>query len=144
MIEIVAHPIDIGKLYGSVSHPSAGGIALFVGTTRNHAHGKEVLKLEYEAYHPMALKTMSQIADDAKVKWNLHAVAMIHRVGVVEIGEASIAIAVSSAHRNEAFEACRYIIDTLKKIVPIWKKEIYADGEVWIGLEGQPMSKIIS
>jgi molybdopterin synthase catalytic subunit len=141
MIELTEYPIDVPKLLEHVSHPAAGGVALFVGTARNHSHGKEVRWLEYETYLPMAVKTMTQIADEAATRWKLQAIAMVHRVGKVGIGEASIAIAVSSAHRNEAFEACRFAIDTLKKIVPIWKKEIYADGEVWVGLEGRPMTK---
>lgn len=141
MIEITEYPIDIPKLLGHVSHPAVGGEVLFVGTTRNHSHGKEVLWLEYQTYLPMAVKTMTQIADEAAARWKLQAIAIVHRIGKVGIGEASIVIAVSSAHRNEAFEACRFAIDTLKKIVPIWKKEIYADGQVWVGQEGKLMTK---
>jgi molybdopterin synthase catalytic subunit len=137
MIEIVDHPIDVAQVLASVSHPAAGGIALFVGTTRNHAHGKEVLYLEYEAYVPMALALLRQIAEDACARWGLHAISIVHRRTRVDIGEASVVVAVSSSHRKEAFEACRYAIDTLKKTVPIWKKEFFADGAVWVDGEGQ-------
>ncbi len=136
MIEIVDHPIDVPQVLGSVSHPGAGGIALFVGTTRNHSHGKEVLYLEYEAYVPMALSMMTQIAEEAKARWGLHAISIVHRRTRVDISEASVVVAVSSSHRKEAFEACRFAIDTLKKTVPIWKKEFFADGAVWVDEEG--------
>lgn len=89
----------------------------------------------------MALATMEQIARDASATWNLHAISIVHRVGKIGIGEASVAIAVSAVHRKECFEASRYAIDTLKKIVPIWKKECFKDGEVWVGYEGRPMTK---
>jgi molybdopterin synthase catalytic subunit len=132
MIDVVDHPIDTAQVLASVSHPGAGGIALFVGTTRNHSHGKEVLYLEYEAYVPMALSMMTQIAAEATARWGLHAISIVHRRTRVGIGEASVVIAVSSSHRKEAFEACRYAIDTLKKTVPVWKKEFFADGAVWV------------
>jgi molybdopterin synthase catalytic subunit len=133
MIKIVKEKIDVDEVIESVRDPGAGGIDVFLGTTRNHADGKKVFALEYEAYDPMALKMMLQIADDIKSKWNVCKISIVHRTGRVEIGEASVVIAVSSAHRKEAFEACRYAIDTLKKTVPIWKKEFFADGEVWVG-----------
>ena len=137
MIQIVAHPIDLSSVLESVRDPSAGGIDIFIGATRDHSRGKKVLALEYEAYTPMALKLMNGIADDVRAKWNVQKISMVHRVGKLAVGEASIAIAVSSAHRKEAFEACRYAIDTLKKTVPLWKKEFFEDGEVWVGQEGQ-------
>jgi molybdopterin synthase catalytic subunit len=132
MIEIVDTPIDVAGVLASVARPEAGGTALFVGTTRNHARGKEVLMLEYEAFRPMALALMERIAADAASRWALHAVSIVHRCGKVGVGEASVVVAVSSSHRKEAFEACRYAIDTLKKTVPIWKKEFFADGAVWV------------
>ena len=135
MIEIVDDPIDVARVLGSVAHPAAGGIALFVGTTRNHSHGKEVLYLEYEAYVPMALSLMAKIAEEASARWGLHAISIVHRRTRVAIGEASVVIAVSSSHRNEAFEACRYAIDILKRTVPVWKKEFFADGAVWVDAE---------
>jgi molybdopterin synthase catalytic subunit len=132
MIEIVDTPIDVALILASVAHPAAGGTAVFVGTTRNHARGKAVLSLEYEAFRPMALSLLEKIAGEASTRWGLHAVSIVHRVGPVGIGEASVVVAVSSSHRGEAFEACRFAIDTLKKTVPIWKKEFFADGAVWV------------
>ena len=132
MIEIVDTPIDVAKVLASVGDPAAGGVVLFVGTTRNHSRGKEVLHLDYEAYLPMALSLMHQIASDTAQKWGLHAISIVHRRARVDIGEASVVVAVSSSHRKEAFEACRFAIDTLKKTVPIWKKEFFADGAVWV------------
>ena len=132
MIAIVKEEIDIQKILQSVQVPEAGGIDIFIGTTRNHSNGKSVLSLEYEAYEPMALKMMNAIADEAKSRWTIHKIAMVHRIGRVEIGEASVVIAVSASHRGEAFEACRFAIDRLKAIVPIWKKEIFQEGEAWV------------
>lgn len=141
MIELVTSGIIVGRVIESVQHPSSGAVATFIGTTRDHAHGREVVSLEYDAYAPMALKTMKEVADRARAQWQILEISIVHRLGRVEIGEASIVIAVSSAHRDAAFEACRYAIDTLKAIVPIWKKEHYRDGEVWIGEEGKPMRR---
>jgi molybdopterin synthase catalytic subunit len=133
MIKIVKEEIEIGKVLESVQDPSAGGIDIFIGTTRNHSSGKEVHSLEYQAYEPMALKLMNDIEEQIRRQWPVRKISLVHRIGKVAIGEASVVIAVSSVHRKEAFEACRYAIDTLKKTVPIWKKEIFADGEVWVG-----------
>jgi molybdopterin synthase catalytic subunit len=132
MIEIVDAPIDTARALAAVARPGAGGTALFVGTTRDNARGKEVLWLEYEAYRPMALAMMERIAADAAARWGLLGVAVVHRCGRVAVGEASVVVAVSSAHRAEAFAACRYVIDTLKSTVPIWKKEQFADGSMWV------------
>ncbi len=133
MIRMTTEPIDIPAVLESVAHPGAGGIDLFLGTTRDHAGGRQVSYLEYEAYEPMALKLMEEIAARAKSRWPLHGVSIVHRTGRVNIGEASVAIAVSSAHRTEAFDACRFCIDTLKETVPIWKKEFFVDGTVeWV------------
>lgn len=132
MIEIISHTINLEQILASVQDPSAGGIDIFIGTTRNHSKGKPVKHLEYHAYKPMALKMMHRIADETKAKWDVKKIAIVHRLGKLEIGEASVVIAVSSAHRKEAFEACRYLIDRLKKVVPIWKKEFFEDGEVWV------------
>ena len=133
MIQIINEPINVSMVLDSLRDPSAGAIDVFIGITRNHSRGKEVRSLEYEAYLPMALEQMSLIADEAKKKWDIKHIAIVHKIGRVEIGEASVVIGVSSAHRKEAFEACRYCIDTLKKVVPIWKKECFADGDVWVG-----------
>ncbi|MBI3195135.1 MAG: molybdenum cofactor biosynthesis protein MoaE [Ignavibacteriae bacterium] len=132
MITIVQDSINIQEVITSVIDSGAGGIDVFIGITRDNANGKKVLWLEYEAYEPMALKTMEQIVDEARERWSVKKISIVHRVGRVDIGEASIVIAVSSAHRKEAFEACRFLIDRLKHIVPIWKKEFFEDGSVWV------------
>ncbi len=131
MIQIVDHVIDLDEILRSVQDPSAGATALFVGTARNETDGKKVLALEYEAHAQMATALMEKIAAQAGSTWRVTHISMIHRIGRVEIGEASVAVAVSSPHRREAFEACRYCIDTLKRDVPIWKKEYFAGGAVW-------------
>ena len=133
MIRIVQAPIDLAEILHSVKSPDSGAIDIFIGATRNHSDGKEVLSLEYEAYKPMALKLMEGIVAEARRRWDINRIAMVHRVGKVEIGEASVIIAVSAVHRREAFEACRYAIDSLKRDVPIWKKEVFSDGEAWVG-----------
>jgi len=105
---------------------------VFIGTVRNATKGKKVNKLEFEAYEPMAIAEMEKIAKQAFEKWPVQKVLIHHRIGVLEVGEVPVVIAVSAAHRAAAFDACRYIIDTLKQTVPIWKKEIFEDGEVWV------------
>lgn len=136
MVSLTLNPIDIKAVVDEVVTPETGGIDLFVGTTRNHEDGKGVLLLEYEAYEPMAIELMERIQKEARRRWPLNRIAIVHRLGQVPVGEASVAIAVSSAHRKEAFEACRYLIDTLKKEVPIWKREHFADGTVeWSGAQ---------
>ncbi len=130
MIEITKNKIDIEKVVQSVITPESGAVDVFIGTTRNHSRGKGVVKLEYEAYEQMAVKKMKQIENEVRDKWNIHNVAVVHRTGEVAIGESSVVIAVSSPHRDEAFSACRYIIDRLKEIVPIWKREFFKDGTV--------------
>jgi molybdopterin synthase catalytic subunit len=137
MIKIVRAPIDIDETLLSVKSPEAGAIDIFIGTTRNHSDGKEVLALEYEAYEPMALRLMEGIVAEVRRRWSIIRIAIVHRVGKVEIGEASVIIAVSAAHRQEAFEACRYAIDALKRDVPIWKREVFKDGEAWAGLQSE-------
>jgi molybdopterin synthase catalytic subunit len=131
MIAIVNGAIDVDGVRQSVLSPSAGGIDIFIGTTRNHSDGRKVLSLEYEAYEPMAIEVLKQIERSAREKWPIENIAIVHRVGKVEIGEASVVIAVSAVHRREAFEACRWAIDTLKKDAPIWKKEQFDDGAAW-------------
>jgi molybdopterin synthase catalytic subunit len=132
MIEITAEKIDVETIIGSVGAPEAGGIALFLGTTRNNSDGKKVQSLAYEAYVPMAIKMMGDIANEIHKRWNVHNVSIVHRVGDVPVSEASVVIAVSAAHRNAALESCRYAIDELKKRVPIWKKEIFENGAEWV------------
>ena len=115
-----------------VSSPDCGGIVVFVGTVRNATKGREVIRLEFEAYGSMAVKEMRKLAATAAARWSLKKVLIHHRTGVLEVGELPVVIAVAAAHRDAAFDACRYIIDTLKETVPIWKKEVFADGEVWV------------
>ncbi|HTY38936.1 MAG TPA: molybdenum cofactor biosynthesis protein MoaE [Bacteroidota bacterium] len=130
MVQITHTEIDVQSVFGSVRSPEAGGIDVFIGTTRNHSGRRIVASLSYEAYEPMALKIMSRLEAEACVRWSLVKVALVHRLGEVPTGEASVVIAVSSAHRHESFEACRFLIDQLKKEVPIWKTEQFADGSV--------------
>ena len=118
-----------------VAHPGAGAIATFIGTVRDHGRGRAVTHLEYEAYAPAAELTMAQIGDEIRERWGIDHVAIVHRVGSLAVGETSVVISVASAHRDAAFEACRYAIERIKEIVPIWKKEHYADGAAWLGSE---------
>ena len=122
----------------AVGDPGAGGLVLFSGVVREETGGRRVKYLEYEAHAPMALAKMREIAAAAHARWpGLRGVALLHRIGRLEIGESSVMIAVSSPHRGEAFDACRFAIDTLKETVPVWKKEYFEDGEVWVGLQGE-------
>lgn len=105
---------------------------MFIGTVRDATKGKTVIRLEFEAYEPMAIKEMTRIAEEAFAKWPVQKLLIHHRTGILAVGEVPVVIAVSCAHRDAAFEACRYVIDTLKQMVPIWKKEIFEDGEVWV------------
>ena len=130
---LVDGPIDIGGILAEVADEQAGGVASFVGTVRAESRGRKVLYLEYDAYEGMAEKVMAELAESLKAKHDLCAVAMTHRVGRVEIGEASVTIAVSAPHRHDALAACREAIDTLKQTVPLWKKEVYEGGEEWLG-----------
>jgi molybdopterin synthase catalytic subunit len=135
VFRIVRRRIDLVALDRAVRDPGAGAVVTFVGTTRNENAGRRVHRLEYEAFASMATKEMRRLAAEAVRRWKLRKVAMAHRIGVVPVGEASVAIAVSAGHRGEAFEACRWLIDRLKEIVPIWKKEHYRGGEIWIGAQ---------
>jgi molybdopterin synthase catalytic subunit len=130
------HPLDLGALVAEVASPRAGAIATFLGTTRDHSRGRDVVRLEYDAYPEMAEDEMRRIAETLRQRYDIVGVAMAHRVGEVPIGEASVAIAVSAAHRAAAMDACREAIDTLKQTVPVWKKEVFRGGEEWIGREG--------
>src|SRR6185437_5850293 len=133
---IGSDPLDLDAVVAQVADPAAGAIATFVGTTRRHSRGRTVVHLEYDAYPEMAESEMARIADDVKARHDVLHVAMAHRTGHVPIGEASVIIAVSAAHRGPAMDACREAIDTLKQTVPVWKKEIFEGGEEWIGREG--------
>jgi molybdopterin synthase catalytic subunit len=132
-IKISNEALDIQSCIDWVMSPECGGIDVFIGTVRNATKGKKVIRLEFEAYEPMAVSEMKKIAEQAMAKWPVKDIAIHHRVGVLEIGEVPVVIAVSAAHRDAAFDACRYAIDTLKQTVPIWKKEFFEDGEVWVG-----------
>ena len=132
MIRIVDGPIDRNAVIEGASSSKAGAIVTFDGVVRNHARGKKVTHLFYEAYPEMAEKEMKKIRQETLERWSLEGMAMAHRTGRLEIGDSSVFIAISAAHRAEAFEACRFAIDSLKTTVPIWKKEHYEDGEIWI------------
>lgn len=132
-IQISAKALDLQACIDWVSTPECGGIDVFIGTVRNATKGKAVIRLEFEAYEAMALSEMQKIAEQTIAKWPVLRIAIHHRVGVLAIGEVPVIIAVSAAHRDAAFDACRYAIDTLKQTVPIWKKEVFEDGEVWVG-----------
>ncbi len=141
MYEIVSHPIDVARVTAAVADPGSGATVTFIGTTRDHNDDRRVLRLEYEAYAEMALAEMRKIGEAARRQWSIERVAIVHRVGVVPLSEASVVIAVSAGHRHAAFEACHYAINRLKEIVPIWKKEYFEGGEIWIGSQtGKPSS----
>ena len=128
----IVDQIDVNEAYSYLNSPDAGAINLFVGTVRNHAHSKAVTKLAFEAYEPMALKEMEKLAAQATSNWTLSKVLIHHVVGEKAIGEPVVVIGVASPHRQAAFEASRFLIDELKKTVPIWKKEFYEDGSMWV------------
>lgn len=130
---LVAGPLDVAAVLREVADPEAGAVASFVGTVRRRSRGRDVLHLEYEAYEEMAEPMLERLAAGLIERHKLRSVAIHHRIGRVEIGEASVAIAVSARHRAAALDACREAIDTLKETIPLWKKEVYAGGEEWIG-----------
>lgn len=134
-IALVEAPIDVNAVLREIRHPQAGAIVLFLGTVRDNNQGRHVEHLEYEAYQEMALREMEHVAEEAQHRWPLLGISIAHRLGHLDVGEISVAIAVSAAHRKEAFEAGRFAIDTLKQTVPIWKKEVWEGGEVWVGTE---------
>jgi molybdopterin synthase catalytic subunit len=131
-IQLLHTPLSEQECLDFVRTDDTGGIVVFVGTVRNQTKGKAVIRLDFEAYEPMAVSEMRKIAEKAIEKFSLKKIAVHHRVGTLAIGEVPVVIAVSSAHRKAAFDACEFVIDTLKETVPIWKKEIFNDGEVWV------------
>ena len=131
ILQIVRTRIATGQIVALLKAAEDGAVAVFEGIVRNHSRGKSTLYLEYEAYEAMALSKMREIAANMHTEFAIDRLAMVHRLGRLEIGETSVLVAVSSAHRAAAFDACRYGIDTLKRIVPIWKKEYFSDGAVW-------------
>jgi molybdopterin synthase catalytic subunit len=132
MLKVTTDVLSIDEAYAAVRRPDCGAVALFVGTVRNHHDGKAVTKISYTAFKEMAEKEFAAIAAECAARWKTGAVHIAHRTGPLQIGDASVVIAVSSAHRAEAFEACRYAIETLKKMAPIWKEEFYDAGKAWI------------
>ena len=133
MFKITTEVITGEEVRQAVEGPDAGAVVLFFGTVRNNTDGRPVKCLEYEAYPPMAEKKMAEIAQEISDKWGINRVAMVHRIGKLEIGEVSVAVSVASPHRKDGFEACKYAMDRLKQIVPIWKREVWADGEAeWV------------
>jgi molybdopterin synthase catalytic subunit len=130
--QITEAPLDLAPLVRLVADPAAGAVATFTGTTRNSFHGKAVLHLEYEAYGPLAERALEEIGMEIAASWPaITGVAIAHRVGRVEVGEPSVMVVVSAPHRREALDACAYGIERLKRTLPVWKKEVFEDGEVW-------------
>lgn len=133
LLSVSDAPLDLGRVYAAVDDPAAGGIAVFVGTVRQVDGGKRVTRLDYTA-HPSAEAVLSSVADDIAAKYDVIALAAVHRVGSLEIGDVAVITAVSCAHRGDAFDACRALIDDLKLRLPVWKHQIFADGtEDWVG-----------
>ncbi len=131
-IQLLDTPLSLKGCTDFVAAPNCGGMVTFVGTVRNNTQGREVIRLEFEAYAPMAISEMKKIAEQAKKNWPVEKIAIHHRVGHLNIGDSAVIIAVATPHRKAAFEACAFAIDTLKETVPIWKKEVFADGEIWV------------
>jgi molybdopterin synthase catalytic subunit len=132
---VQAEPLEATSLEKLVAHDGAGAMVTFTGTVRDRGRGRQVTRLEYEAYAPAAELALAQIGDEIKERWGTDAIAIVHRVGSLAVGEASVIIVVAAPHRDEAFAACRYAIERIKEFVPIWKKEHYADGASWLGSE---------
>ena len=135
-VRLQREPLDLSPLLAFVQGPQEGAVAVFLGTVRDHHAGRRVLHLEYEAYPGMAESEMRRIAEEARERFSVSRLAVAHRTGRLEIGETSVAVAVAAPHRREALEACRFVIDTLKRRAPIWKREVYEGGAVWIEGEG--------
>jgi molybdopterin synthase catalytic subunit len=131
-IKITAEKLSLDECYQFVTDDSCGGIAVFVGTVRNSTENKEVTQLDFSTYQPMAMKEMQKIADQALEQFAIKKIAIHHAKGLLQIGDIPVIISVSAPHRKAAFDACQFAIDTLKETVPIWKKEHFSDGEVWV------------
>jgi MoaE-MoaD fusion protein len=138
---IQREPIDVGEIKEELEHPEDGAALIFEGVVRNNTRGRKTLYLDYEAYEAMALNEMEKLAQAALERFPVRDVCLVHRLGRLEIGETSVLVGVASAHRAAAFEACRWLIDTLKKTVPIWKKEYFEDGAIWA--DGEPFPEEI-
>ena len=142
MILITNDPLDPEPLTRAVRRDSNGAVITFLGVTRDHNEGRSVERLEYEAYSDMAEKQISTIFVEVQERWGLTDLAVAHRLGQLQIGEISLVVVVASPHRREAFEACIYVVDRIKQDVPIWKKEIFLDGEMWVGSEEHVRAEI--
>jgi molybdopterin synthase catalytic subunit len=130
---LTSNPLDLGPLLARVQSPMRGGVACFLGTVREYHEGRKVVRLDYSAYVPMAEAECARIVAEAESRWQV-GVALQHRIGQLEVGEAAVAVAAASAHRDEAFLACRYVIEEIKRRVPIWKREVFVDGSIaWVG-----------
>jgi len=136
MARLQAEPIRIDELVQEARRDADGAVALFLGTVRDHDRGRRVVRLEYFAYAGMAEREMARIEREATARFGVSRIAVVHRIGELEIGEVSVAVAVASPHRAQAMEACRFVIDTLKEKVPIWKREHFEGGSVWIEGDG--------
>lgn len=132
MVRLVSEKISIDAVLDAVEDHTAGGVVLFLGRVRDFAEGRQVTSMDYEAHPEMATKKMQELEQKTRSKWPVKQMVIVHRVGALQLGEVSVAIAVACAHRKDAFEACRFAIDTLKETVPIWKKEHFVDGEAWV------------
>ena len=131
-IQLLNTPLSISACEAFVESPEVGGAVIFIGTVRNKTGQKAVTRLEFEAYAPMAVREMEKIAQRALTSFSVNKISVHHRIGILDIGEVPVVIAVSAPHRGAAFDACEFCIDELKKTVPIWKKEVFEDGEVWV------------
>lgn len=141
MFRVTTEPLNLQELVDFVTDPEAGAIGTFIGTTRNNNEGRRVIALDYDAYPEMAEKELTRLGEEARKRWQICRMAIIHRIGPVQITEPSVMIAVSAAHREATFAACRFAIEEIKRTVPIWKKEVYEGGEIWIGTQsGQPLA----
>ena len=133
MIEITREPLDPEAITARVKKDTNGAVVTFLGTTRSFTGDRRVLHLEYEAYRPMADRKLAEIVEEIRERWSVEDVALAHRLGRLEIGDISLVVAVASPHRSDAFAACQYSVDRIKQVVPIWKKEFFEGGEVWVG-----------
>lgn len=132
MIALTTGPIDVQHVINEASSEEAGAVVVFIGTVRNMTDGKKVVKLDFESYYTMAISELEKIVTRAKEQWPVGKVSVVHRIGELGVSDIAVVVAVSSPHRKEAFAACKFIIDTLKQTVPIWKKEYFEDEQVWV------------
>jgi molybdopterin synthase catalytic subunit len=142
MIEITYQPLEPESITSQVRKDTNGAVVTFLGTTRVFSEGKRVVKLEYEAYEEMALKKLEEVRQEVRAEFGIDDVAIAHRIGPVDIGQISLVVAVASPHRKEAFLACHKIVDRVKQIVPIWKKEVFEDGSRWVACEDHDFSPL--